>query len=106
MKLQGKLTKCYTPYVQQYVAGGGCAGYLGHENRTDETDILLEQTLAQYPEEFLNDTTTYELMGRWLCSKLARHKMDLLPTSAEFKTFITHEDNLEKLFEDAMYYLM
>lgn len=94
MLKQGKLTKCYTPYVQQYVVQGSCGGYLGHGYRTDETDRLIEQAIADQSGGVIRGYSMYDLMGRWLCSTFARYTMDLLPTIEDFKDFISDGEKL------------
>lgn len=106
MLKQGKLDKCYTPYVRKYLDGSCYSGYLGHEHRLEETDVLLEQALQDYPYQTIGDNSIYELVGRWLCSRPARHTMDLLPTTEAFRDFILDRSNIAGILEFTLFELM
>lgn len=94
-EFKGKLDEIYNhPIVQEYltgeIQGNIVGGYLGHENRTDETDIMLEETLN---DEYLE----LKVVATWVCSKSGRYFMDECNDIEYFKenildTLIDYQD--------------
>lgn len=83
-KLKGKLEKLYNnKIIQEYIDEFETVfGYLGHENRTDETDLVLESLLNnEYAMKIFNEDD----IADWICSRPARHFMDMCDNLRYFK---------------------
>lgn len=57
------------PYLQNYLKGGGCHGYIGHAARRPQTDAYLES-------QWLKHNTDRSLLAMWLTSTGGRHFAD------------------------------
>jgi hypothetical protein len=91
-KYKGKLdTIYYNPIIQDYIQDDVVFGYHGHGNRTDKTDILLEKALK---DSFISQLIDEDMISEWICSKTARHFMDLCEDEEYFK-----ENVLESIME-------
>jgi hypothetical protein len=70
-KYKGKLNSIYnTNIIQEYISNGSVYGYLGHENRTANMDIILENIFTR------SGTIYKEIICEWVCSKIGRHFLD------------------------------
>lgn len=87
--LQGKLETIYNnPVIQEYISEGIVAGYLNHPNRTDKTDILLENTLK---DDFGSMLVTEKMIANWICSVESRHFMNNCKNDEYFKENVMEE---------------
>jgi hypothetical protein len=59
------------PYLQTYLKGGGCHGYIGHSARKPDVDKYFE-------ERFLEKSGNPSLLAMWLTSTGGRHYADSL----------------------------
>lgn len=73
--LKGNLDRLYeNKIVKDYLNQNLVFGYLGHEHRTEETDRELEDLLKY--NLGLNPKLE-DMIATWMCSRNARHFMDL-----------------------------
>jgi len=56
-------------YLQNYLQGGGCHGYIGHSARKPQTDAYLES-------QWLKHNPDHSLLAMWLTSTGGRHFAD------------------------------
>lgn len=81
-------------YLQRYLAGGGCHGYIGHATRRPQTDAYLES-------QWLKKNNDVSLLAMWLTSSGGRHFADWKEgqSLAEQKTYI--KESVVRLVEQA-----
>lgn len=78
----GLLEKCFTKETLKYLDGGIVFGYLGHEERTKETDKVICEFLDENPD-------MKERVNRdFLTSGTGRHYMDNCPSPEELRKFL------------------
>jgi hypothetical protein len=84
---KGKLDVLFQNHIiQEYIYEGGFCGYLGHENRTDETDLALEELLKLNSTNCSNsDILSEDLIAEWICSRYGRYFMNSYTTIENFK---------------------
>lgn len=76
---KGKLGKIYNNVIiQDYISGIYVFGYLNHEHRSNETDLILRRISQS------NSVIDENSMAEWICSKDARHFMDSCETTEYF----------------------
>ena len=78
----GLLEKYFTQGTLKYLDGGVVFGYLGHEERTLETDKVIY--------EFLDKNTDMKerVNSGFLCHSAGRHYMDNCPSPEELRKFL------------------
>ena len=78
---RGKLKTLYNnSIIQEYIeeCGDVLGGYLGHENRTDRIDMLLEKLIEL---EYIDEDS----LAIWICSGDSRYFMDECNSEEYFK---------------------
>lgn len=85
------------PYLQKYLQGGGCHGYIGHAARRPQTDAYLEKQWFKH-----NDDRS--LLAMWLTSSDGRHFADWEEsgTLADQKAYI--KEKIQRCIETANRY--
>lgn len=86
-KYRGKLKEVYdSEIIQDYLKGIETPfGYLGHGNRTDETD---ERINRLYTDEYFNKAFSKDVLPTWIISKTSRHFMDSCTNIRAFRNGI------------------
>ena len=81
-------------YLQNYLVGGGCHGYIGHAARRPQTDAYLES-------QWLKQSRDTSLLAMWLTSTGGRHFADWKEgcSLAEQKAYI--KESVARLIEQA-----
>lgn len=94
--LKGKLGKLYdNKIIQEYIDDcGGAFGYLGHSNRNEKMDEVLESLLNN---EYAMQVFSEDDIAEWICSRPARHFMDCCDNVKYFKNNVI--DSILKLKE-------
>lgn len=85
--IKGSLNKLYdNKIIQEYIEEyGGAFGYLGNDNRTKEIDLVLESLLTN---EHAMKLFSEDYIAEWMCSRPARHFMDVCNNIKYFKNNI------------------
>lgn len=93
--LRGNLGKIFNnPIVEQHLLKGDTIGYLTHNNRTKETDMILEGFLRREFSKFFKDKENVsDNISEWIFSPTSIFFMDKCNTLQEFMDNVIPEIN-------------
>ena len=93
--LKGRLGRIFNnPIVDEHLSKGDILGYLTHDNRTKDTDMILEGFLRQeFKNAFEDKDHISDNISKWMFSPLSMFFMDECNTSQEFLDKIIPEIN-------------